>query len=103
MKRVTIAGLGAGLLLSLSAFGAQALPAAAALDNSVAPLVETVADGCGPGFFRGGRGYCRPMRGFGGPRHYAPPRYYAPRHFYGGPRYDRGPRHGRRHYERNYW
>ena len=83
--------LGAAVVLGASAFGAQAMPLASAPGS--APLVETVAMGCGPGFFRGPRGFCRPM----GPRFYG-----GPRRFYGGPRFY-GPRpYGRRFYGRRW-
>ena len=62
MIKTTVLGLGAGLLMSLTVGGAQALPLTNGLET--APLIEHVAEGCGPGFFRGARGFCRPMRGF---------------------------------------
>ena len=78
----TMMGLSAAALLVGSAFGAQAMPLPSVPEP--APIVEKVADGCGPGFFRGRFGNCRPM-GYGprfyGPRAYGPP-VYGPR-FYG--------------------
>ena len=40
------------------------------------PLLERVADGCGPGFHANPWGRCRPNGGYGygGPRFYGPPR-----------------------------
>ena len=74
MKILTMMALGAGLAAG-SVGTAQAMPAGASPLGG-APLVERVADGCGPGSFRGPRGFCRPMGG----RFYGPP----PRRFYGG-------------------
>lgn len=85
MRTTIFAGLGAGLLLAGSAIGAQAMPLAPGAAGA-APLVEHVAQGCGPGFGRGPRGFCRPM---GGPRFYSP-RPYGPRLFYGRPAYGPG-------------
>lgn len=89
MSRVTFLGIGAGVLMSLSAFGAQAMPVAGDVGVGGSPLVETVADGCGRGYRRGRSGYCRPFGGgggYGGPRFYDGPRYGGPPRFYGGPR-----------------
>ena len=86
MKQFTIAALGAGAFLMLAG-AAQAMPVAPAPQGDA--LVEHVAQGCGPGFFRGPRGFCRPMgRGYGRP-------FYGPRPGYGrpdGPRRFYGPR-----------
>ena len=84
MNRATFLGIGTGVLMSLSAFGAQAMPMAGDVGVG-SPLVEHVADGCGPGGFRGPRGYCRPFRGGG----YDRPRFYGPRFYDDGPRYRR--------------
>jgi hypothetical protein len=64
--------------MTVASAGAEALPL---MPNPAdAPAVERVADGCGPGFFRNRRGFCRPMRAYGPPRYYAPPRrFYGPR------------------------
>ena len=48
------------LLCALS-FGAEALPVPA--DPTGSALVTRAAEGCGRGFFRNARGFCRPMRG----------------------------------------
>jgi hypothetical protein len=62
--------------LAASTLSAQALPAGPA-DLGLQPLVENVAQGCGPGWERNRRGECRPMRG---PRYVEPrPRYVDPR------------------------
>ncbi len=61
-----------GLGLAAAASAAPAGPATAA-GIAGGGLVEHVAQGCGPGFFRGPRGFCRPMGGGG----------YGPRPFYG--------------------
>lgn len=53
---------------------AQAAPAVPASGLGGSGLIEQVAQGCGPGFFRGPRGFCRPMRGGYGPRPYFAPR-----------------------------
>lgn len=69
MRHGLITALGAGIVLAVAGTSAQALPVAPAPD--AAPLVQQAAQGCGPGFFRGPRGFCRPMvrRGFyRGPR-----------------------------------
>jgi hypothetical protein len=78
----------AGLGLTASTLAAQALPAGPA-DLGLAPLVEHVAQGCGPGWERNRFGECRPMRrgprGYGGPAVVVPgvgvvaPRVMAPR------------------------
>lgn len=58
---------------------AQAAPAAPASGLAGAGLIEHVAEGCGPGYFRGPRGFCRPMRGGG----YGRGPGFGPRPFYG--------------------
>lgn len=85
MRTTIFAGLGAAMLLAGSAIGAQAMPLGTSTAGP-APLVEHVAQGCGPGFARGPRGFCRPM---GGPRGYGQ-RSYGPRPFYGRPAYGPG-------------
>ena len=60
MNIIKLAAFG-GAALALSSASALAFPAAPA--SGPAPLVQTVAEGCGPGFFRGPRGVCRPMGG----------------------------------------
>lgn len=57
---------------------AQAAPAAPAGLAGGSDLIQHVAQGCGPGFFRGPRGFCRPMRGYRR-GYYAPPRFYGRR------------------------
>ncbi|WP_375459058.1 GCG_CRPN prefix-to-repeats domain-containing protein [uncultured Enterovirga sp.] len=100
MSRAAYLGIGAGMLMFLSTFGAQAMPVAGPIGADVAPLVEQVADGCGRGFRRGRAGFCRPFGGggygYGGPRFYGPPRFnggprfYGPRRGYYGGGYGRG-------------
>lgn len=59
-----------------------------------APLVERVADGCGPGFHANPWGRCRPNRwDYGPPRGaYGPPRGYGYDRGYDRPPPPRGPR-----------
>lgn len=59
-----------GLGFGTGALAAPAGPATGALAGR--GLIEHVAQGCGPGFFRGPRGFCRPMGGYGRP-------FYGPR------------------------
>jgi hypothetical protein len=61
------------------ASGAHAAPAAPASGLAGSGLVEHVAQGCGPGFFRGPYGGCRPMRGGYGRPAYGPRPGYGPR------------------------
>ena len=58
--------LAGGLGLASAASAAPAGPGSAA-GLAGSDLVEHVAQGCGPGFFRGPAGFCRPMRGGYGP------------------------------------
>ncbi|MDB5512840.1 MAG: hypothetical protein JWR08_2323 [Enterovirga sp.] len=69
-----------GLGIVGAAHAAPAGPASAA-GLAGAGIVEHVAQGCGPGFARGPRGFCRPMRrgGFGARGFYGPPRAYGRR------------------------
>ena len=61
------------------ASAANAAPAAPVSGIAGSDLVQNVAEGCGPGYFRGRGGYCRPMRGGYG-RGFGPgPRFYGPR------------------------
>ncbi|WP_132250051.1 GCG_CRPN prefix-to-repeats domain-containing protein [Methylobacterium segetis] len=71
-----------GAVLALGGLGAVSSAQAAPLGvdtarglAGTAPLVEQVAQGCGPGWGRGAYGRCRPFAGAG--------RYYRPRPFYG--------------------
>lgn len=68
MRNVIIAALSAGFLTATVGV-AGAMPVSHGADSTQAGIT-LVADGCGPGFFRGGYGGCRPMRGMGfrGPR-----------------------------------
>jgi hypothetical protein len=68
--------LAGGLGLSSAATAAPAAPIAGLAGSD---LIEQVAQGCGRGFARGPRGFCRPIRAFGPPRGYARPRFYGPR------------------------
>ena len=86
MKQIAMM-IGAGAMLGLSGLTAQAMPAASAPAGQ--PLVDTVAQGCGPGGFRGPGGFCRP----GGPGFFGPRRRpFGPRPGYG---YGRGGGYGR--------
>ena len=69
--------LAGGLGLASAANAAPAGPVASGL--SADSLITHVAEGCGPGYFRGRRGFCRPMRGYGPRGFYGPPRYYGRR------------------------
>ncbi|GAC1564144.1 MAG: hypothetical protein NVS2B5_30110 [Beijerinckiaceae bacterium] len=82
MLKFTLAVAAAGAIVSLSALGAQAMPAAPLSGATDAPIVH-VAGGCGPGFFRGPYGGCRPM-GYG-PR-VVVRRAWGPRPYRWGPR-----------------
>ena len=70
---------GAAALVAGSLGLASAANAAPASPTGIAGggLIEHVAQGCGPGFFRGPYGGCRPMRGG-----------FGPRGFYGRPGFD---------------
>jgi hypothetical protein len=61
------------------ASSANAAPVAPASGLAGSGLVEQVAEGCGPGFFRGRGGYCRPMRGGYGRPVYGPRPGWGPR------------------------
>lgn len=91
LKILGAAALLAGTMGVLSS--ANAAPVAPASGLMADGLIEHVAEGCGPGFFRGRGGFCRPMRGGYGRPVFGPRRFYRERRFYGGPRrfYD-GPR-----------
>ncbi|MER2269333.1 GCG_CRPN prefix-to-repeats domain-containing protein [Methylobacterium oxalidis] len=74
--------LGLGAALALGGLGAVSTARAAPLGvgtvdglTGATPLVEQVAQGCGPGWGRGAYGRCRPFAG--------PGRVYGPRPFYG--------------------
>lgn len=68
---------GLGLATSAGAAPAGPVPGAGIAGEG---LVEHVAQGCGPGYFRGPRGFCRPMGGrFYGPRCFFRPTPFGPR------------------------
>jgi hypothetical protein len=72
MIKKTFTTAAAVTVLALSAFtAAQAAPAAPLAASVTTPDVILVADGCGPGWHRGGWGNCRPNV-------YAPPVVVAP-------------------------
>ncbi len=76
--------LGAAALIAGSlglAPSANAAPVAPASGLAAEGLIERVAEGCGPGFFRGRGGFCRPMRGGYGRPAYAPRRAFGRRCF----------------------
>ncbi|WP_342791820.1 GCG_CRPN prefix-to-repeats domain-containing protein [Methylobacterium oryzihabitans] len=84
-KLIAAATLAAGLGLASTA---GATPLAVPGAGAVAPdaPVTRVAGGCGPGFFRTPRGFCRPFRAYGPPRVYGRrcfvrPTPYGPRRF----------------------
>jgi hypothetical protein len=52
----------AGIVAGMWAFGAQAVPFSASPVGEGLEVTK-VAEGCGPGFFRGRFGGCRPMGG----------------------------------------
>ena len=52
----------AGVVAGFMAFGAQAVPFSASPVGGVSDVTK-VAEGCGPGMFRGRFGQCRPMMG----------------------------------------
>ena len=60
MRRILLAAIAGIGLAGFASTGASAMPVAP--QQSASPLVQHVAQGCGPGFARGPRGYCRPMR-----------------------------------------
>lgn len=79
--------VGAALALAASSSASAAMLVAPVADAN--PAIVRVADGCGPGFFRGPGGYCRRMHG-----EYMPPVYRPYRPFMCPPgmhpgRYDR--------------
>ena len=88
-KILTIAALSCGL--AGFAASAEAMPMGnAAITGAEEAGITLVADGCGPGWFRGPYGRCRPapaMRPRYAPRpYYAPPaRCFVRRDFYGRP------------------
>jgi hypothetical protein len=76
-----LAGIG---LLCASSFSASAFPTAAPLDTGASTMLQPVAQGCGPGGWRGPYGGCRYgryYRPYYGYRYYRPYGYY---HRYGG-------------------
>ena len=80
----TLKTLGAAVLVAGTlglAGAAQAAPAAPSALVGGQDLIQHVAQGCGPGYFRGPRGFCRPMRGGYGRGFYGPPRAYGRRCF----------------------
>ncbi len=89
MSKRTILGLAAALTLGgLGAVStAQAAPLGVGLGTTLAGQapIETVAQGCGPGWGRGAYGRCRPFagpgRGFYGRRCFFRPTPYGPRRF----------------------
>ena len=70
MKKMFAAALVAATMGSISA--ASAAMQMAPLSTADTAAVIQVAQGCGPGFARGPRGFCRPMR-MGPPRRFCPP------------------------------
>lgn len=85
MSRRTLLGLAAALTLGgLGAVStAQAAPLVADTALAGGAPIETVAQGCGPGWGRGAYGRCRPFarpgRGFYGRRCFLRPTPYGPR------------------------
>jgi hypothetical protein len=62
MIQKTLTTAAFALSLSLTAFTAHAAPAAPLAASVTTPDVILVEGGCGPGFYRGGWGNCRPIR-----------------------------------------
>lgn len=59
MRSLVSIGAALGGLMLLTG-GASAIPA----DRPASTTdILTIAEGCGPGYFRNNRGFCRPMRG----------------------------------------
>ena len=85
LKILGAAALVAGTLgLAGAANAAPVAPASALAGDG---LIERVAEGCGRGYFRNARGFCRPMRGGYGRPVYGRPVYGRP--VYGRPVYGR--------------
>ena len=76
--------LAAGLATAAAAVSANATPMLPNLNDQTASNIVQVADGCGRGFHRNYRGFCRPnhYRGYSSYRSYRP--YYRPYAYYGG-------------------
>jgi hypothetical protein len=85
--RSTILSFATATALVLGAVSAQAMPAVTTAPGSDAAPIVTVAEGCGPGFHRNFRGFCRPNFGprfgvggpFGGPHCFVRDTFYGPR------------------------
>ena len=78
--RSLLLALATGAALSVVAISAQAMPADGVIAPESSPLLTFVADGCGPGYHRGGFGACRPNGGFFRPRGcFVRPTPYGPR------------------------
>lgn len=78
LKLVGAAALVAGGIGLAGAAGAAPAGPASPAALAGGGIVEHVAQGCGPGYFRGPRGFCRPMGGFVRPA-YGPRGFYGPR------------------------
>ena len=76
MRRLILAAFAGAGLAGFASAGANAMPVAP--QQPASPLVQHAAQGCGPGFARGPRGYCRPMRAYG-PRCFVRRTPYGPR------------------------
>jgi uncharacterized Fe-S cluster-containing radical SAM superfamily enzyme len=79
--RLAALTLAAGLATAAAAVSANATPVLPNLNDQTASKIVQVADGCGRGFHRNWRGFCRP-------NHYRPYSYYRPYYrpyaYYGG-------------------
>jgi len=71
MKKILAAALFAATLAGIGAANA-AMPIAPMSAADTAEVIQ-VAQGCGPGYARGPRGFCRPMRMGPPPGRFCPP------------------------------
>jgi hypothetical protein len=60
MRKLMGLALGMGMMAAMAAAPAQAFSPASSPVVNQSPAIQQVADGCGPGYFRGPRGFCRP-------------------------------------------
>ena len=75
MRSMTLV-LAAGAAMMFGAVEAQAVPATVVAPGVDAVQLIPVAEGCGPGFHRAFRGFCRPGGVFGRPYGYGGPRCF---------------------------
>jgi hypothetical protein len=97
--RLAALTLAAGLATAAAAVSANAAPVLPNLNDQTASNIVQVADGCGRGFHRNYRGFCRP-------NHYAPYSYYRPHYrsySYYRPHYRPYAYYGGGYYRPHYW